>query len=150
MKICIVASVGGHLQQCLKLMPVLKNHKVFIITFSTKHMKSSLRVYKKYLVENPQRKPIKYILGLPLFYKILKKENPDIIISTGAGVAVPFFILGKYLFKSKLIFIESLSRIYEPSQTGQILYHISDLFIVQWKPLLDKYGRKAVYGGTII
>ena len=149
MKICIVSSAGGHLIQCLKLLQALKGYNVFIITFTAGHLKKSLSGIKTYLVQNPKRNPWLYVKTLPKFYNILKKEKPDVIISTGAGVAVPVSLLAKYFFGSKIIFIESFSRIYEPSQTGQILYNFADLFIVQWRALLKKYGDKAVYGGTI-
>lgn len=149
MKICIVSSAGGHLIQCLKLLPVLKKHNVFVITFTAGHLKKSLKGLKTYLIENPKRNPVRYMQTAPKFYEILKKEKPDVIITTGAGVAVPVCLMAKYFFGSKIIFIESFSRITEPSQTGRILYNFADLFIVQWKSLLKHYGDKAVYGGTI-
>jgi UDP-N-acetylglucosamine:LPS N-acetylglucosamine transferase len=49
-----------------------------------------------------------------------------------------------------LVFIETNSRIVKPSLTGRILYPFADLFFVQWKPLLKKYGKKAKYGGLLI
>jgi len=149
MKICIVSSAGGHLIQCLKFIQALKGHKVFVMTFTAGHLKESLKGIKTYLIENPQRKPLLYLKNLPKYYKILEKEKPDVVISTGAGVAVPVCLLAKYFLGSKIIFVESFSRIYEPSSTGKILYNFTDLFIVQWKSLLKKYGDNAVYGGTI-
>jgi len=56
--------------------------------------------------------------------------------------------LGGFLGK-KIVFIESLSRVKNPSLTGKFLYPISDLFLVQWKSLLKKYGSKAKYGGKV-
>jgi beta-1,4-N-acetylglucosaminyltransferase len=73
-----------------------------------------------------------------------------VIISTGAGVAVPTCFLGKFLFKSKFIFIESFCRIKEPSLSGKLIYPIADLFFVQWKNLLNFYGKKAIYRGSVV
>ena len=150
MKICIVSSAGGHLIQCLKLLPILKRHNIFIITFTAHHLKKSLKGLKAYQIENPRRNIKKYIKYLPLFFEILKNENPGVVITTGAGVAVPVCFLTKFIFRSKLIFIESFSRIRRPSLTGRILYPIADLFIVQWRYLLKKYGDKAIYGGSLL
>jgi UDP-N-acetylglucosamine:LPS N-acetylglucosamine transferase len=101
-------------------------------------------------VENPKRNPLRYALTFPTFLNILRKERPNVVITTGAGVAVPVCLIAKYLFGAKIIFIESFSRIFEPSQTGRLLYNFADLFIVQWDSLMEKYGPKAVYGGTIL
>jgi len=150
MKICIVSSAGGHIIQCLKLLPVLKGHKIFIITFTASHLKKSLKGLKVYQIKNPRRNIKRYIKYLSLFFKILKDEKPRVLITTGAGVAVPICFLGKFIFKSKLIFIESFSRIKKPSLTGKILYPIADLFFVQWKYLLKKYGDKAIYKGSLL
>lgn len=51
-------------------------------------------------------------------WKVLKKERPDVIISSGAAVAVPFFYLGK-LFGAKLVYIEVFDRIDKPTMTGK-------------------------------
>lgn len=150
MKICIVSSAGGHLIQCLKLLPIMKRHEIFIITFTASHLKKSLKGLKVYQIENPRRNIKKYIKYLSLFFEILKNETPRVLITTGAGVAVPVCFLGKFIFRSKLIFIESFSRIKRPSLTGRILYPIADLFFVQWKYLLKKYGDKAIYRGSLL
>lgn len=104
---------------------------------------------KVYFVEDPSRNPIKFLKCLFQTFCILKKEKPKVIISTGAGVAVPACFLGKLFFKSKIIFIESFCRIEEPSLSGKLIYPISDLFLVQWKKLLKFYG-KAIYRGSVV
>lgn len=77
-------------------------------------------------------------------------ENPEVVITTGAGFALPLCFLAKFVLNSKIIFIESFSRVFSPSLTGKLLYPISNLFIVQWKPLLKKYGKNVLYGGTLL
>lgn len=150
MKICIVSSAGGHLIQCLKLLPILKDHEVFVITFEKTPLKDLLRGLKTYLIENPKRDPIKYVIFTPKFLNILNKEKPDVVITTGAGVAVPVCLFAKLFFNSKIIFIESFSRIYKPSSTGKILYNFTDLFIVQWPKLRRRYGERAIYAGSLL
>jgi len=71
-----------------------------------------------------------------------------VVITTGAGVAVPICLFAKIFFNSKIIFIESFSRIYEPSSTGKILYNFADLFFVQW-PTLKKRFKRAIYAGRL-
>lgn len=80
-------------------------------------------------------------------WKVLHKEKPDLIISSGAAVSVPFFYLGK-LFGSKLIYIEVFDRIDKPTLSGRLVYPIVDKFIVQWEEQKEVY-KKAINLGSI-
>ena len=79
--------------------------------------------------------------------KILRKEKPDLIVSSGAAVAVPFFYLGK-VFGAKTIYIEVFDRINKPTVTGKMVYPIADKFIVEWEEMKTVYP-KAVNLGSI-
>ena len=78
--------------------------------------------------------------------KIIEKEKPDVIITTGALLSFPFCFIGRK--KSKIIYIESFARVNNKSLTGKLIYPFADLFIVQWKSML-KYYPKAKYTGGI-
>ncbi len=78
---------------------------------------------------------------------ILIKTKPDAIISCGTSSAVPISYIGKILGK-KIIFIESMSRIYHHSLSGRLIYPIADLFFVQWKTMKKVYP-KAIYAGRL-
>lgn len=78
---------------------------------------------------------------------IFIKAKPDAIISCGTSSAVPISYLGKILGK-KVIFIESISRVYKHSLSGQLIYPIADLFFVQWEAMKHIYP-KAIYAGRL-
>jgi UDP-N-acetylglucosamine:LPS N-acetylglucosamine transferase len=80
---------------------------------------------------------------------ILIKEKPDIVISTGAEIAIPSFVFAK-IMRIKTIYLESWCRVKTKSGTGRILYFIADVFLVQWPNLINKYGKKAYYKGGVI
>ena len=80
-------------------------------------------------------------------WKVLRKEKPDLLISSGAAVAVPFFYLAKLMGK-KLIYVEVYDRIDKPTLTGRLVYPIVDCFIVQWEEQKQVY-KKAVNLGSI-
>ena len=80
---------------------------------------------------------------------ILAKERPFAIISTGAEIAIPAFLLGKVL-GMRLVFVESLCRVSKPSGTGFLLYPLADLFLVQWPQLVNSYGPRAEYAGAVL
>ena len=70
--------------------------------------------------------------------------------STGSEIAILAFFLGKFFFRTKLIFLETVTRPKTPSFTARIVYPMTDLFLVQWETLLEKFGPKAQYRGRIL
>jgi len=150
MKICLVCSHGGHLVQMMRLRDAFKGHDDFLVTYNSEATKNLENAYLiKFEGWDLKGKIllVKYIIKA---FRILIKEKPDVIISTGGGeIAVPFCYVGKVL-GAKVIFIETLSRITTPSRGGQLVYPIADLFLVQWESLLKKYGDKAKYWGKVI
>ena len=148
LKICLVGSSGGHLTHLYMLKPFWKEKNRFWVTFDKEDAKSILDGEKMYPCYYPTNRNVKNLIrNTFLAIKILKRERPDLIISSGAAVAVPFFYIGK-LFGAKLVYIEVFDRIDKPTMTGKMVYPIVDKFIVQWEEMLKIYP-KAVYGGSI-
>lgn len=145
MKICLICSPGGHLTELSQLKNAWKGYEHFYITFKEETSKYLKNVY---YITDPKRSPLKLFKNFFQSLKILIKENPDVLITTGGGIAVPGCYIGKFLGK-KIIYIESFCRTENPSLTGKLLYPVSDIFLVQWRKLLKKYGKKALYKGRI-
>ena len=147
MKIMLVCNNGGHLNEMLFLMEAFEGHDVFFIIYDDPRAKQLK--YKKYVMESIGTNSWKMLKGFFKTIKILKKERPNLIISTGSEIAIPSFILARFL-KIKTIYIESWCRVKTRSGTGRILYYFSNVFLVQWENLLKKYGRKARFEGGVI
>lgn len=148
MKVCLVGSSGGHLAHLYMLKPFWKNKERFWVTFDKEDARSVLEDEKKYSCYYPTNRNIKNLIRNTIVaFKILKKERPDLIISSGAAVAVPFFYVGK-LFGAKLVYIEVFDRIDKPTITGKMVYPITDKFIVQWEEQKKVY-KKAINLGSI-
>ena len=145
-KIGLICSAGGHFTEMLQLQEAFKGHRLFVITYREKATLNQKNTY--YL--KTWRSPTGFIVGLIKIFNIFLKERPDILFSTGSEIAVPPFYLGKFLFRTKLIYLECSAQVYRPSLTGRCVYPITDLFLVQWESLLKKYGPKAKYVGGLI
>lgn len=108
MKVCLVGSSGGHLTHLYMLKPFWENKDRFWVTFDKEDARSLLDKEKMYPCYYPTNRSLKALLkNTKIAWEILQKEKPDLIISCGAAVAVPFFYLGK-LFGAKLVYIEVL------------------------------------------
>ncbi len=148
LKVCLVGSSGGHLTHLYMLKPFWQNKERFWVTFDKIDATTLLKDERMYPCYYPTNRNIKNLINnTALAWKILRKERPDLIISTGAAVAVPFFYLGK-LFGAKLVYIEVFDRIDASTMTGKLVYPISDKFIVQWEEMKKIYP-KAINLGSI-
>ena len=87
------------------------------------------------------------IRNLGLALKMVHHEEVRAIVTTGAGVAVPFAIVG-YFVGVNVVYIESMARITAPSLTGRLVYPFADTFIVQW-PGLQRHFKRAKSLGTV-
>lgn len=122
---------------------------VFGVTFDKEDSRSLLQNEKKYWCHYPANRNIKNLIkNTFLAIKILMKEKPDLIISTGAAPAIPFFYIGK-LFGAKLVYLEVYDRIDLPTLTGKIVYPITDLFLLQWEEQLKFYPKGKNIGGIL-
>lgn len=147
-KICLVGSSGGHLTHLYMLKPLWKDSKRFWVTFDKMDANSILTGENVYHCYYPTNRNIKNLIrNTFLAIKILHKEKPDLIISSGAAIAVPFFWLGK-LRGAKTVYIEVFDRIDKPTLTGRLVYPVTDKFIVQWEEMKKVY-RKAINLGSI-
>ena len=147
-KICLVGSSGGHLTHLYQLKKFWEKYDRFWVTFDKEDARSILEKEKVYNCYFPTNRNIKNLFkNTFLAFKVLIKEKPDIIISSGAAVAVPFFYIGK-LFRAKTIYIEVFDRIDKSTLTGKLVYPVTDKFIVQWEEMKKVY-KKAENLGSI-
>lgn len=150
LKICFAASSGGHLEQLIMLYPMMKNYKSFILTEKTKYKISKNDIRIHYVTQINRHEYLFVIKLLILFIEsfiIFIKERPEVVISTGALATVPICLLSK-LFRKRLIYIESFSKITTPTMTGKFVSKMADLVIIQWADL-KRFYPNAIYVGGI-
>jgi beta-1,4-N-acetylglucosaminyltransferase len=146
MKLCLVCSSGGHLFQLHILEKWWGKHERFWVTFKKTDALSLLSEEKVYWAFFPATRNIRNLIRNSfLALKILLKERPEIIVSNGAAVAVPFFFIGR-LLGSKLVFIEVYDRIDMPTLTGRLVYPITDAFILQWEEQKKSFPKGKLLG----
>ncbi len=149
MRICLAASAGGHLSQLLRLSDGWENHEtIYIVTKEVVRdvLSESGRVYV--VGECNRQHPIRVVKVFLRCIRIVFREKPHVIISTGAAVGCMACFLGKML-GAKVVWIDSITNVEKLSLSGRMVRYIADLLLVQWPELVDKYD-KAEYVGAII
>ncbi len=146
-KICLISSHGGHLRELLDATDQVPGDKYYV-TCRAPHTMELLSDRRRYFVIDPHKSLTKYLVNAlqSLYYAI--RERPEVVISTGAGIAIPTILFGKYLLGSKIVFIESAANVVNPSKTGSLVYRCADFFMIQWSSL-QHYYPNAKYIGLI-
>lgn len=149
MKVCFIASSGGHWEELMCLKEIADKHDTFYVTEEGGQAFDS-NIEDIYILPQINRHEPGFMWHFVKLFdssiKIIKKEKPELVVTTGALVSFPFCIFAK-LRGAKLIYIESFARINNGSLTGKIAYHFADLFLVQWKSLLKVYPKAKYVGG---
>ena len=151
-KVLFISSTGGHLAELLQLKDMFNRYDYRIITEKTKSNLKLKKHYDKrinYLVYGTKDHILSYPFKLlcncfkSLYFYL--KIHPDYVITTGAHTAGPMCCLAK-IFGSRVIYVETFANINTKTITGNLLYYISDRFIVQWDSMKKLYPSSIVGG----
>lgn len=145
-KIAVVTSCGGHLSEVRLLKPLYGKYEHFYVLNDKVILPADMegRTYFATLFE----RDLNFFVNLKEAWTILRKERPQLMLSTGAGIAIPFAICAR-LLKIPVLFVETLGRIKTPSLTARIIYPFADRFFYQWESLKGHFPR-GEYSGPLL
>jgi UDP-N-acetylglucosamine:LPS N-acetylglucosamine transferase len=144
----LVCSPGGHLLQMFRLQDAWRDAERSWVTLDSADARYLLRDERVHFARGPTNRSARALLAnLRLAWSLVRRERPAAIVSTGAALAVPFFLVGKF-FGARLIYVESLTRIEGLSLAGRLVYPLADAFFVQW-PATTRL-RRARFSGSLL
>lgn len=144
-KIMAVASDGGHWVQLQRIKNAFKGAEIVYV--STQKSFKSNEGEKYYSVTDANRwNKLKLIKMAGEMRKIIKKEKPDVIISTGAAPGLAAIFFGR-LSGSRTIWLDSIANVERLSLSGRLIKPFADLHLTQWPHLAT---GKTIFKGTII
>lgn len=146
-RVLLVCSAGGHLLQLHKLLgPVWSQYERSWVCLRQPDAEGLLKDERVTWAHGPTNRSLPNLLrNLLLAWRVLQRERPTCIVSTGAGVAVPFLWLGR-LQGAHTIYIESFARSSGLSLTGRLVYPFVHEFIVQHRDLASRHAAAQYYG----
>jgi len=146
-RVCLVASSGGHLAQLMPLEPWWSSWHRTWVTFETQDAVSSLRDENDVVwAYHPTTRNLGNLArNFVVAIRVLLRTRPDLVVSTGAGVAVPFFVVAK-LLGIPTVYIEVYDRLETPTMTARLCRPITSLFCVQWDEQRSLYRGAHVIG----
>ncbi len=146
-KLLLVSSAGGHLSELMQLRELNKHHELVICT-EDRIKKDEVKYYLKYGSRNTGISYFGVFLSnIFRSFKIIRKEKPQVLISTGAHTCVPFFWWAK-IFGVKSIYIESYAKVNTSSLTYKLIKPFVNEVIVQHEQMLEVYPEAKYLGGV--
>lgn len=150
MKLLIACSSGGHLTQALALRDWWGQHQRAWATFPVEDARSRLADETVYEVHYPTVRNFPNLLrNIRLARRVLAAERPDVVFSTGAAIALPFFLLARF-FGARTVYLEPVDRISSAGMAGKLAYPFTDQFLVQWESLRVKAYPDATTIGVVL
>lgn len=145
----LVCSAGGHLLQLWLLGNVWRGRRRIWVTHRREDAISLLADEDVHFAYGPTTRSVTNLgRNLVLAWRIVRRVRPRVVITTGAGVAVPFAWIGR-LHGAKVVYVESLTRIDRPSLSCRLVAPFASRTYAQW-PELERSLPKARYVGSVL
>ncbi len=134
-KVLVIASAGGHLTQAMCATSACEN----IALVSNKKNISNDKIKHIYKIWDTQHNMFIHFVNIFYAIYVLLRERPSVVFSTGGPIVLPFALLCKFL-PIKFVYLDTLSRVVELSNTGKLVrkHNLFDHFFCQWKEIAAK------------
>jgi UDP-N-acetylglucosamine:LPS N-acetylglucosamine transferase len=144
--IMLVGSSGGHLAQLYALRPWWTDRKRSWVTFPTPDAISLLDGEDVIYAHYPTTRNVRNLArNAVLARRLLRRLRPDVVVSTGAGVAVPFFAVA-HRMGIPTVYIEVYDRIETRTLTARLCRPFTSKMLVQWDEQLELYPDSEMVG----
>ena len=146
-KVMAIASIGGHWVQLLRIARPMEEK--YEMVYVSNHPKCATMVEGQKFYQTADFSRSDAWKMIPSFFKavrILWREKPDAIITTGAAPGLVFLLVG-WLFRKKTIWIDSIANAEQLSASGRIASRFASRTYTQWEDLAND---RIFYAGNIL
>ena len=146
MKVIAIASAGGHWIQLLRLKPAYENSELIFVS-TEQNFSETVKGFKFYAVPDANRWNKMQVLKMAVqVFKILLREKPDLVISTGAAPGLLGIIAGRTV-GAKTVWIDSIANVERLSLSGKLAARVANRTYTQWPHLATE---KILYNGNVL
>ena len=141
-ELLLVCSTGGHLLQLVALREVWGDRSRLWVTFDKSDARTLLEGERVAYASGPTnwtfglRAAANHARNLRLALRLVRRERPRVVLTTGAGLAVPFAWLAR-LSGARVVYVESLTRVDRPSLACRLIRPVAERVYVQWPELAE-------------
>ena len=148
-QVLLVGSSGGHLAQLLALEPWYRDRRRAWVTFDTPDARSLLAGEDVVWAHHPTTRNVKNLVrNAFLALKVIRRRQVDAVVTTGAGVALPFVVAAR-MRKIPTVYIEVYDRIDSATLTARLCRPFLSAMLVQWDEQRRMYPEAPVVGNLL-
>lgn len=146
-KILAVASGGGHWIQLMRLRPAFEGCNVVYVSTHEGYQKQVKGSVFHSVTDANRWNKIRLVKMAFEVIRIVMKEKPDLVISTGAAPGLLAIVWGR-LTGSKTIWLDSIANVERISMSGRLARPFASVHLTQWEELAR--GESTIYKGNVI
>jgi UDP-N-acetylglucosamine transferase subunit ALG13 len=145
--VLVVCSSGGHLFDAVAIAPAWRDRSRAWVSFDKADVRSLLAGERLYVAHGPTNRNIpNFLRNLRLAWRVVGETRPRVVVTTGAGVAVPFAWVAR-LRGARVVYVECAGRVDRPSLSASLIAPVAGDLFAQW-PELARSWRRARYAGN--
>lgn len=145
-RVLLVASPGGVFLDLLALHPWWSRHDrswAVVRASDTESLLIGERVH--WIAERSLKRPLGVLPGFVEARRILRSEQPSLVVSAGSGPAVAFFSVARLLGIATL-WLSTLNVVETPGVTARICSQLASIVLLQQRTLLRAHPGGIVVG----
>ena len=136
----VATSAGGHWVQMRRLLPAFEGLEVVYAGVGTA-LDADLRPARYYRIRNVSRRdPLGFAVIFWQLARVMRRERPDVVVTTGAAPGLMALLVGKLVAGSRTVWIDSIASVETMSLSGRLARHVADAWLVQWEHLARPDG----------
>jgi UDP-N-acetylglucosamine:LPS N-acetylglucosamine transferase len=143
-----VASGGGHWVELRRILPAFEGLEVVYasVDATTDADLGQARYYR--IRDVSRRDPLGFAVILWQLVRIMRREHPDVVVTTGAAPGLMALLVGKLVSGSRTVWIDTIASVEGMSLSGRLARFVADAWLVQWAHLARPGGPE--YWGAVL
>lgn len=147
MKVLAIASGGGHWTQLLRLRPAFEGLDVAYCSVHAGYAQqvAGARYYR--ILDASRHDPMSFFIVVPQLARLLWRERPDVLVTTGSAPALVAISLSK-LLRTRSLWVDSIANCDRLSSSGRLAMRLADQCVSQWPEVARDNG--IAYWGSVL
>lgn len=147
-KVLVATSAGGHWVQMRRLLPALAGCELVFAGVADR-LDADLPPAPYTMLRNVSRSdPLGFLVIAWQLARLVRRERPDIVVTTGAAPGLMALAAGKLLAGCRTVWIDSIANSERMSLSGRLARPVADVRLVQW-PHLARPGGPDHWGAVL-
>jgi UDP-N-acetylglucosamine:LPS N-acetylglucosamine transferase len=147
-KVMAIASGGGHWVQLRRLMPAFAGLDVFYVSIDPSSAGDVPGATYYTMRDVSRRDRLGFLMLAGQLLRILARERPDVVVTTGSAPCLIALGLARTLFRARTVWIDSIANVERLSSSGQQARRVADVWLTQW-PHLARPGGPEHWGAVL-